>query len=514
MSDRNRPESQTGIWVTAIATAAAFSLSWAAGATQVAALLLLAAAVLFEIATLRALFRTARARRYGYLSIKTVEYVHTPRRRRVARLAAAAIPIAVTAILLKSPFRDDFDWERIARPGHEGGYGDYLEKWPAGRHVLEARSRYERSMWRSALSRDEYDEYIESFPHGVHLAEAVIRQEEVVWRWVGESGDFNAYMQRYPHGKHVADVDSAAEVFRSQHLVTVADHDAFIRAYPRSRYLPSVIRSRDLLVRQAREDAAYRRPVVVFVLDHGFSSLAEHGARVVWALQLQFAGSIERVDVGNDRSKGPELVNIVAALAEIAMYADQHPDVGIVVNMSWGSSTGEESLRLLLSQLHTRGVFLVAAAGNDHADICPFPAAYDESVMAVGSAWGGEIYSQRAPYSNQGSCVDILATDASGTKLIDLVNRLAEPAYAAGMRSRISEELEEATRDMGTSFTAPIVAGTLARMMAINRNLSRSDIEAMLYHTASRTNEGDPVVDPSEAVNAAWSARSARPLHP
>ncbi|MDX1523877.1 MAG: S8 family serine peptidase, partial [Anaerolineae bacterium] len=69
-----------------------------------------------------------------------------------------------------------------------------------------------------------------------------------------------------------------------------------------------------------------------------------------------------------------------------------------VINMSLAGRAGSQALREAVAFAHSRGVVVVAAAGNSNGPV-EFPAAYDESVIAVG-ATGFD--NARAPYSNFG----------------------------------------------------------------------------------------------------------------
>jgi serine protease len=76
-----------------------------------------------------------------------------------------------------------------------------------------------------------------------------------------------------------------------------------------------------------------------------------------------------------------------------------------VINLSLGGDTGSETMRRAVDRAHDAGITVVAAAGNDGVGTVGFPAAY-ENAIAVGAVDGRKV---RAPYSNFGSALDIVA---------------------------------------------------------------------------------------------------------
>ncbi len=76
-----------------------------------------------------------------------------------------------------------------------------------------------------------------------------------------------------------------------------------------------------------------------------------------------------------------------------------------VINLSLGGDTGSETMRRAVDRAFNAGITVVAAAGNDGVGTIGFPAAY-ENAIAVGALDGRK---QKAPYSNFGSALDIMA---------------------------------------------------------------------------------------------------------
>lgn len=117
-----------------------------------------------------------------------------------------------------------------------------------------------------------------------------------------------------------------------------------------------------------------------------------------------------------------------------------------------------EAARRGLKQRRGRPVLIVAAAGNDGADWPLYPAAFDW-VLSVGSLDEDGTVSD---FSNYGDWVDVYARGR------DLVNAFPvgtytcyEPEHAGEVR-----DFDGLARWSGTSFSTPVVTGTLAASMS------------------------------------------------
>ncbi|MFV1882925.1 MAG: S8 family serine peptidase [Balneola sp.] len=113
-----------------------------------------------------------------------------------------------------------------------------------------------------------------------------------------------------------------------------------------------------------------------------------------------------------------------------------------IVNCSWGGSGFSLFGRDVVNMANDAGVLVVAAAGNDGADITHYPSSY-ETVLSVGALGtrGDEI----ADYSNFGYSVDVFAT---GT-----------------VRSTVGTDVSETSvysTFQGTSMASPVVSGLAA----------------------------------------------------
>ncbi|MEK4023707.1 S8 family peptidase [Sporosarcina sp. FSL W7-1283] len=132
-----------------------------------------------------------------------------------------------------------------------------------------------------------------------------------------------------------------------------------------------------------------------------------------------------------------------------------------VINISQGGTSPSTIEQDAIRRAVRVGIPIVASAGNDALKGNPtmYPAAYDE-VISVGSV---NQRNSRSDFSNYNNQVDIVAP--------------GEQIYTTG----ISNHYVIAN---GTSFSAPIVAGTVAMMKAIVPELSVKEITDVLTKTA------------------------------
>lgn len=131
--------------------------------------------------------------------------------------------------------------------------------------------------------------------------------------------------------------------------------------------------------------------------------------------------------------------SVIAGLNWIA--GNYRPGESAVVNMSLGgpaSSTLDEAVGKLVS----KGISVVAAAGNDNVDACNYSPARTPEAITVGATTTSD---SRASYSNYGFCLDIFAP-GSGI-----------PSTWLGSNTYAFLN--------GTSMAAPHVAGAIVRFL-------------------------------------------------
>ena len=164
--------------------------------------------------------------------------------------------------------------------------------------------------------------------------------------------------------------------------------------------------------------------------------------------------------------------------ANAIVYAVDHG--ANIVNLSLGGSQTSTVERYAIDYAISKGVLLVAAAGNAAQDGNPtvYPAALiGRSGLVVGAA---DSNGKRAGFSTTGSYVDLLAPG------VNVLGAVAKGA-AGGFFTAVPTPGTDGTYGYGTgtSYAAPEVAGAAALVWAANPALGAQGVAAALEATAS-----------------------------
>jgi subtilisin family serine protease len=152
------------------------------------------------------------------------------------------------------------------------------------------------------------------------------------------------------------------------------------------------------------------------------------------------------------------LSNIISAIYyAVANHAN-------VVNMSFDLNYSSPALSQAISYANKAGIVLVAAAGNESTSARVYPAAYAGQVVGIASTSDWDTLSS---FSNYGSADVWIA--APGENVIS--------TYPGGTYGSES----------GTSFSAPLVAGTVALMLSAHQPLDQTQAANALAHAAILT---------------------------
>ncbi|PZA07325.1 MULTISPECIES: S8 family peptidase [unclassified Meiothermus] len=150
-----------------------------------------------------------------------------------------------------------------------------------------------------------------------------------------------------------------------------------------------------------------------------------------------------------------------------------------VINMSLGGkSTCTTARQNAINLVTGKGVVVVVAAGNENDDASLYSPASCANVITVGAT---DYAGARAPYSNYGARVDVMAPGGDVSK--DLNN----DGYSDGV---LSLGFDDQTKQFnykflnGTSMAAPHVAGVVALMKALSPNLDTAQALQILKSTA------------------------------
>jgi subtilisin family serine protease len=146
-----------------------------------------------------------------------------------------------------------------------------------------------------------------------------------------------------------------------------------------------------------------------------------------------------------------------AALASGIVWAT---DQGArVISMSLSGSTSSATVQEAVTYASSRGVLLVAAAGNQGSTSARYPAAYPE-VLSVGGTTADDT---RYSWSNYGDTVDV---------------------YAPGCNTTTERGGTYATAFCGTSSAAPLVAGAAALAFSLTPDATAEAVSSALRSSA------------------------------
>jgi len=152
------------------------------------------------------------------------------------------------------------------------------------------------------------------------------------------------------------------------------------------------------------------------------------------------------------------LSNIIAAL----YYAVQQ-NAG-VVNMSFDTTIPSPALSAAIAHADQSGVVLVASAGNENTSARVYPAALNPNVMGIASTSDSDV---KSSFSNYGSADVWIA--APGENVMS--------TYPGGTYASSS----------GTSFSCPLVTGTVALMLDARGGVNQANASAALAHAQRLT---------------------------
>ena len=222
--------------------------------------------------------------------------------------------------------------------------------------------------------------------------------------------------------------------------------------------------------------------------------------------------------LGINKGEGAD-VDIVAGIRWAAGLpvsgAPTNPNPAKIINLSFGGAGYSATLHQAVAAAQAKGVIVVAAAGNDKLNAAKiYPAAFKD-VVTVGAV---QKNLSRAPYSNFGSVVDIMAPGGNVSQKLavkcDDGNQC--PAGILGTLYRSAKKKFGYVFYDGTSQAAPLVAGVISLMVTINPKLNGAEVIKILKSTAnpvSKCNEGcgAGLVDAAAALSATAGGGTTTP---
>ncbi len=224
------------------------------------------------------------------------------------------------------------------------------------------------------------------------------------------------------------------------------------------------------------------------------------GARVVPVRVLGTDGSGTSADI---------LAGVQWAAGISVAGVPENPNPAKVVNLSLGGSRScSQSEQQIYDSLKAKGVIVVVAAGNENDDASNSSPASCKNVITVGATGPT---GTRAPYSNYGSRIDIMAPGGDTKQTITVGGK----TYPAGVLSTLLDDKGQPSYVFyqGTSMATPHVAGLVSLMLSRDPGLTFETVLARLKAASaplsattcnrpSGTDCGAGLVDAVKALNA------------
>jgi len=155
-----------------------------------------------------------------------------------------------------------------------------------------------------------------------------------------------------------------------------------------------------------------------------------------------------------------------------------------IINLSLGGPAISSDFQRLIEEVQSKGIIIVAAAGNEDTNTPVFPAALD-GVIAVGAV---NMDKQRASYSNYGGYIDVVAPGGDHTPDINgdgMPDGILSTVGAEIGENRNKQKIEFTfASSVGTSMASPHVAGVISLMKAVYPALTPQEVDNIIISGA------------------------------
>lgn len=152
--------------------------------------------------------------------------------------------LCVIAACFLPGIRDELSWRWASRKNQPENYLKYLQSWPSGRHITQAKTIYDERSWQKVEKNLEstFDEteqistledYVRKFPGGTYVKQAKEKIEDIVWgktKIENENNAYQQYIRSYPAGRFateargmIAKIDRVEALYQLAHGICDSD---------------------------------------------------------------------------------------------------------------------------------------------------------------------------------------------------------------------------------------------------------------------------------------------------
>ena len=188
---------------------------------------------------------------------------------------------------------------------------------------------------------------------------------------------------------------------------------------------------------------------------------------------------IDARKVLNSQGSGT-ISNVSRAIREAA---DSGADI---INLSLESSASNPTMEAAVKYAHSKGVLLVAAAGNFYPNPVSWPAAYAEVIAVAATNYNDK----HATYSNAGSQVELAAP--GGERALSILSTWPGNVKCRDKATVIA--LSDYCTSEGTSMAAAIVSGAAALIKSVRPDYTAEQIRQLLRTTTTPLSESATLV--------------------
>ena len=146
-----------------------------------------------------------------------------------------------------------------------------------------------------------------------------------------------------------------------------------------------------------------------------------------------------------------------------------------IISMSWGGYQPSNLIKEAIDYAHDKGIILVAAAGNYDGVLKWYPAGYDNVIAVAATDYDDSRSCFSVGGSNYGSWIDVAAPGGG--------------LFSRGILSTMVDDTYEYW--MGTSMSAPFVAGLTALIKAKNPAYTNEEVRSVIKSTTDPIQLGE-----------------------